>query len=180
MTEFRAFPKIARWNREIIVTEKIDGTNACVVISEEGEVSAQSRTRSITPEDDNFGFAQWVRDNAEELGKLGTGYHYGEWWGSGIQRGYGLPKGERRFSLFNTYRWSNAEVRPKCCHVVPLLAQLHSPCTDDLVEELELLRAHGSRATPFMNPEGIIIFHVASNQSYKITLEKDDKPKGQA
>ena len=34
---------------------------------------------------------------------LVPGRHFGEWWGSGIQRGYGLD--EKTFSLFNAYRW---------------------------------------------------------------------------
>ncbi len=55
--EFTAFPKIPRLNREIIVTEKIDGTNAQVVVTEDGEVRAGSRSRWITPEADNFGYA---------------------------------------------------------------------------------------------------------------------------
>ncbi len=60
-----------------------------------------SRTRWITAQDDNHGFARWVEGNKQELLKLGAGRHFGEWWGSGIQRGYGLQKGEKRFSLFN-------------------------------------------------------------------------------
>ena len=90
--DFVAFPKIARLNREIVITEKIDGTNASIYVSEkDGAVYAGSRTRWITPEDDNFGFARWVRDHADELRTgLGFGVHFGEWWGAGIQRRYGL------------------------------------------------------------------------------------------
>lgn len=51
-----------------------------------------SRTRWITPEDDNYGFAKWANENKEELLKLGIGQHFGEWWGSGIQRGYNLQR----------------------------------------------------------------------------------------
>lgn len=57
--EFVGFPKIPRLNRGIIVTEKIDGSNACIVIDEESDIWAQSRKRIITPEVDNFGFATW-------------------------------------------------------------------------------------------------------------------------
>lgn len=61
MIEFKEFPKIARLNREVIVTEKIDGTNAAVVIGEDGAtIGAQSRSKLITVDDDNFGFARWV------------------------------------------------------------------------------------------------------------------------
>ena len=35
--EYRPFTKIARLSREMVITEKIDGTNACVYIGEDGE-----------------------------------------------------------------------------------------------------------------------------------------------
>ncbi len=173
MIEFREFPKMARFSREIIITEKIDGTNAAVVITKDGQIAAQSRTRLITPDDDNFGFARWVQEHAEELRELGPGHHFGEWWGSGIQRNYGLK--ERRFSLFNVSRWS--ESRPACCHVVPVLYQ--GAFTQAAVEQsMSLLAFDGSRAAlGFMKPEGVVIFHTAANIGFKKTLEKDDQPK---
>jgi hypothetical protein len=58
--EFQEFPKIARLSREIIITEKIDGTNAQILITEEGDFLIGSRTRWITPQDDNYGFAKWA------------------------------------------------------------------------------------------------------------------------
>ena len=87
--EFVEFAKMARLNREVIVTEKIDGTNACVGISEDGRIFAGSRSRWITPQDDNFGFAAWVQAHRDQLLTLGPGRHFGEWWGAGIQRRYG-------------------------------------------------------------------------------------------
>lgn len=50
VTPFAAFPSIARLCRDMIVTEKIDGTNAQVHITEDGQVLAGSRSRWITPE----------------------------------------------------------------------------------------------------------------------------------
>lgn len=177
--KFEAFPKIARLNRDCVITEKIDGTNAQVEILEDGTVLAGSRSRYITLEADNFGFARWVKENEEELRNLGVGRHYGEWWGSGINRGYGLTKGEKRFSLFNVARWSDDAVRPKCCHVVPMLHQ--GPFRTDTIEKvLTVLRNCGSAAAPgFENPEGIIVWHEAARQLFKVTLEGDEKPKGQ-
>lgn len=32
----RSFQKIPRWSRDIIITEKIDGTSACIYIDEAG------------------------------------------------------------------------------------------------------------------------------------------------
>ena len=178
MTEtegFVAFRKIPRYSREMIITEKIDGTNAQVVVTDGGEVLAGSRTRFITPEADNFGFAAWVKAHEDELRGLGPGRHFGEWWGSGIHRGYGLK--EKRFSLFNVSRWENPVTRPACCHCVPVLYQ--GPFGDHGVQTaLETLRAGSVAAPGFMKPEGIVIFHVAGNLMFKKTLEKDEEPKG--
>lgn len=175
MIEFQAFDKIPRLKRGVIVTEKIDGTNACVIVTEDGQVAAQSRTRLITPGDDNFGFALWVSEHAEELKALGPGHHFGEWWGMGIQRRYGLS--EKRFSLFNTARWNDQNPnRPACCGVVPVLAIGDLNSVDAAVDRL---RSAGSVAAPgFMNPEGVVVYHSASRSMFKVTLEKDDEPKG--
>jgi hypothetical protein len=198
---FEPFPKMARLFRDCVVSEKIDGTNAQIVIEvgpfvatggdaepivywQDGgltyRMSAGSRSRWLTPgkTTDNFGFAGWVKDNHEELKKLGEGKHYGEWWGKGIQRGYGLS--EKRFSLFNVARWSDDVVRPACCHVVPTLyrgaftTQSISVCLDDL-------KLHGSFAAPgFMKPEGIVTWHEAARALFKTTLDNDAIPKGMA
>lgn len=183
---FVEFDKIPRFKRNYIITEKIDGTNACVIVGPNGEVNAQSRTRLITPEDDNFGFARWVADHASELAEgLGEGHHFGEWWGGKIQRGYGLT--QKRLSLFNTGRWGDPHgpeptdlvLAPYCCHVVPVLAQGNGSLDDDIGESLARLGALGSVAAPgFMKPEGIVVYHTASRGYYKILLENDEIPKG--
>jgi len=210
-TEFQAFPKIARYSREVIVTEKIDGTNAQVMVVEtdgfpcEGASSVfeqdglallvGSRKRWITPETDNFGFARWARDNAEELLTLGPGRHFGEWWGSGIQRGYGLENGEKRFSLFNVVRWCKhgdtpqqipcgdprtvkmQDVLPACVGLVPVLWRgLFNDL--DVTWILADIAKWGSQAAPrFMHPEGVVIFHVAGCVWFKKTLDHDGEPK---
>ncbi len=217
MDEFTAFPKMARFKRDVVITEKLDGTNAQIHIKpmdptfgddphvlgairdDQGHpclmVKAASRTRYITPDQDNAGFARWVVEHLQELRSLGVGRHYGEWWGQGIQRGYGLS--ERRFSLFNAQRWVRfgteparlpnpnpkatpkyQEVAPDCCHVVPVVYQglFGTSYVDFLLHELE---ATGSQAAPgFMQPEGLVVFHTAANVGFKITLEDDGQPKG--
>lgn len=195
MSEFQEFPKIARFSRDVIVTEKIDGTNACIFIGEDGEFQTGSRTRWITPEADNYGFSTWAHAHKDELMTLGPGRHYGEWWGSGCQRGYDLPKGEKRFSLFNVVRWclhgetpqqiptadprivKMQDVLPPCVGLVPVLWRGRF---DDLDLDAVLadLRQHGSTAAPgFMRPEGVVVFHVAGCVGFKKTLEKDNEPK---
>jgi hypothetical protein len=204
---FEEFPKIARLSRNCVITEKIDGTNAQVHIVEAfdptdysvdesyvlarndaGDVMlAGSRNRYITPSADNFGFAAWVKTNADALWALGPGRHYGEWWGSGIQRGYGLQKGEKRFSLFNTSRWADErdrgkypQDRPVCCGVVPILYQ--GPFdTVAVADILESLAINGSAVSPgFMRPEGVVVYHEAARLYFKKTLDKDEEPKSKA
>jgi hypothetical protein len=174
--EFEPFQKIARLSRECTITEKIDGTNGCIAIGEDGSFHVGSRSRWITPLEDNFNFASWCHMNREELMKLGPGRHYGEWWGAGIQRRYGLS--EKRFSLFNTHKWSDPAVRPACCGVVPVL--FNGLFTQQAVDSvLALLAAEGSKAAPgFMKPEGIIIYHHAAGLYFKKTLDKDEEWKG--
>ena len=190
--QFREFPKMPRLSREIIITEKIDGTNASVFIQNEVleedindptiiaikdglTMRVGSRTRWIIPGDDNYGFATWCLKNNDELFNLGEGHHFGEWWGSGVQHGYNLPKGEKRFSLFNVSRWN--ESRPQCCHVVPELYRGMFD-TQNINEILENLKQNGSVAAPgYMKPEGIIIFYTAGNVGFKKTIERDETPK---
>ena len=233
MMDFVPWAKTPRLFRGMVVSEKIDGTNAAIAIEEwpipvlsmdefhrfidpgtedrtsmstldgrytakvvwlDGKVylvGAQSRKRMITPEEDNFGFARWVFDNAEELVQiLGVGRHYGEWWGSGIQRGYGLTKGEKRFSLFNVKRYepllSSAAMFPGSNLVtegilsqVPVLYE--GPFDLDVIQDqMQTLRTFGSKAAyGFMNPEGVVVFHEAAGQVFKSTLVNDEAPKGQ-
>jgi hypothetical protein len=232
--EFQPWPKIARLNRNIIITEKLDGTNAAIVIVPaidirgigaatvdrmklenpsrtileifdaeallaEGQVTAivngfaiyaQSRNKFITPgkSTDNYGFAGWVRENAEALvATLGEGTHFGEWWGAGIQRGYGLTGGDKRFSLFNAQRWGKEVVwrdgseipalgRIRGLGVVPVLydGTFHQSAID---RAFRLLRDEGSQAAPgFLTPEGIVVYHTAARTSFKVTLEGDAAP----
>lgn len=121
--EFEPWPNTARLFRDVTITEKLDGTNACVIFKHvpeggvEGDpitvfdnkegvyaVYAQSRNRLITPSADNAGFARYVKTFAPELFHvLGEGRHYGEWWGHRIGRKYDMPV--RVFSTFNTAAW---------------------------------------------------------------------------
>lgn len=173
--KFIEFPKIPRFSREIFITEKIDGTNAQIYIKDDGTFLTGSRNGWITPEKDNFGFSRWAHENKAELMKLGKGAHHGEWWGSGIQRGYGLK--EKRFSLFNTSKWTR-ENAPACCWVVPIIYRGLFE-SSAILNSLNELVTKGSFAAPgFMNPEGIVIFHVAGRIFFKKTIKKDDEYKG--
>lgn len=190
--EFKPFPKIARYSRLVTVSEKIDGSNGSIHITEDGQFLTASRSQFITPEKDNHGFSRWAHEHRDELLTLGPGSHFGEWWGSSIQRGYGIK--EKRFSLFNVKRWvlhgqepkqiptgdprlvKMQQVLPPCVGLVPVL-------WEGMFDEINMyvntvmtrLEVGGSVAAPgFMNPEGIVIFHSAGNVMFKKTFEKDD------
>jgi hypothetical protein len=193
--EFRKWSKIPRLNRDMVITEKIDGTNACVgveyqalvenpedalAVIEDYYIFAGSRKRWLVKDvkggiNDNFGFGRWVQENSEELFQLGPGRHYGEWWGQGIQRKYGLD--HRKFSLFNTSMWGYPDERPDCCDVVPILYS--GPFNTEMINMVVASLASGSVAAPgFTDPEGVVVFHTAANQLFKVTCKDDDVPKG--
>jgi hypothetical protein len=171
------------------ITEKIDGTNGVIFIKPQDDLAyadfpdfaTGSRNRWITPDDDNHGFAKWAHGHSTILTSLlGPGWHYGEWWGKGINSRYGNLAPNKRFALFNTHRWS-----PIADHfnelpvmVVPIIRQ--GIFESGLVlEAMSFLRANGSVAAPgCLNPEGVMIYHHAANQYFKKTLIDDESPKG--
>ena len=166
--EFKPWPKITRVEnrRTPVFTEKIDGTNACIIITEDGQFGCQSRNRLITPEADNYGFASWVWSHMEQLISMGPGHHYGEWWGLGIGRGY--DQKEKRFSLFNTQRWGEHNPNtPPCVSVVPRLP------VNSVEEARQFLTENGSVAAPgFKKPEGAVMFDRDTETYFKIIMDK--------
>lgn len=215
LVEFNEWPKTPRLFRDIIVTEKLDGTNSHILITQIAKnyedpnmltyfygpdastwgVFAGSRKKFVTPgkQTDNYGFAQWVKDNIEDVKKLGPGRHYGEWWGNGIQRGYGMKN--KMFSLFNVTRWCLHDREPQeiqsewanekkyqdklppSIGLVPILYRglFSTPRIDEILSNL---REYGSVAAPgFMKPEGIVVHHTQSMHNYKVLLENDQQPK---
>lgn len=196
--EFKKFPSIARYSRDCVITEKIDGTNAQITITEDGQFLTGSRNQWITPEDDNYGFSKWAHENKEELMKLGVGSHYGEWWGQGIQCKYGMDR--KVFSLFNVKRWARIgdplkeykpfnpkeestfqEYAPSCCDVVPVLFE-GDFTTENILETMSRLSMTGSIAAKiygvdFSQPEGVVIYHKHGGVLFKKTFKNDEKGK---
>lgn len=148
--EFVPWPKTPRLFKEsMIITEKIDGTNAAIGIVKLTDVTpgdvfwdaavtwdaageqayliyAQSRNRIITPVaasgnkgSDNYQFAEWVWSNSESLLRV-----LGEGLHFGEWWGAGIARNygqtSRHFSLFNTSRWGWLD-RPEArlAHGVP-------------------------------------------------------------
>jgi hypothetical protein len=198
--EFTPWAKIPRLtNEEMTITEKIDGTNACVVIlpfdtshhdmvksgyaklyggvEAEFTFATQSRKRFIKPgkDTDNAGFAAWAFENMGALiDTLGYGKHYGEWYGRGIQRSYGLM--EKRFALFNPWRYTDVELSLDGLQVVPTLytGNVHATAIQDT---LYSLREFGSVAVPGQKAEGVIVQHKLSGSTYKAFVDDDGIPK---
>ena len=176
---FEKFPSIKRLNRGCVVTEKIDGTNAQIMFDEYGGILCGSRKREITPDTDNFGFARWAYDNQDALfNVLGEGRHYGEWWGSGIQRRYGKENGDKVFSLFNTGRFGRRDTdEVEGLDVAPVL-YAGDFSSESINQVMLALKDSGSIAAKgFMKPEGIVVYHSQINQMFKVTFEHDDTGK---
>jgi len=187
---FEKFPSLSRLKRNCVITEKIDGTNAQICFNATGNILVGSRKRQIWPEGtagknkgcDNSGFAGWAYSLKEELfAFLGEGRHFGEWAGAGIQRRYGLDK--KVFLLFNTSRFGPGrqeipeKLITKGLGSVPVLYQ--GVFTTDAIDTImDNLLLNGSHLNNFPKPEGIVIYHVALRDYFKVTYDHDMTGKG--
>lgn len=171
---FKSWPKTTRLYSDVIITEKIDGTNCAIIFGEtpyglgageyteggglvidgrEAVINTQSRNQLCTPSKDHMGFATWAYDNADALfDVLGFGYHYGEWTIHGVDK--------PMFFLFNTYRWTDKISKLQSANsqlsVVPVLYE--GKYSTEVVENtLEFLRIHGSQVTKSV-PEGVCVY----------------------
>lgn len=194
MPEFVSWGSTPRLFKNMKITEKLDGTNGCIAIID-GVVSAQSRKRLITPKDDNFGFARWVYENAGALTDvLGYGYHYGEWYGEGIQ-GNKLGVDGRYFGLFHPWRYRDNDLEQvDNLTTVPWLHNeaVHGPADHKTISNtLSILGWGGSKATgaysaPYARklsyrrpvPEGIIVW-LGDGSKHKVLSEDDSLHKWQ-
>ncbi len=96
-------------------TVKCHGTNASIGYDvSTGEIWVQSRSRIITPEDDNMGFASFVHANLDSIRcmfediEFGNMYNdddtiivFGEWCGGNIQKGVALSQLQKQFIIFD-------------------------------------------------------------------------------
>jgi hypothetical protein len=80
---------------------KLHGTNAAIQCHADGRVIAQSRSQVITPENDNMGFARWVKENEKHWSNCSNLIFFGEWCGPGVQGGVALGQIPRKsFAVF--------------------------------------------------------------------------------
>ena len=167
--ELQPYGKTARYdNMMVTITEKLDGTNGCVVVQDGVVVGAQSRKRKIKVGDDNFAFAGYIENNKDELTTLGDGYHYGEWCGPGIQQNpHNLT--EKTFFLFNTFR--PADTLPSCVKNVPILFQGEFEGNDQLDQIMSDLVV--SAAESGYKPEGVIVYFHGFRSLAKYTFQNN-------
>lgn len=193
---FEAWPKTKHIDKvlgSVLVTEKIDGTNACVVFDDNGGMFVQSRNRIITPATDNQGFARWAYHYQDDLFYvLGPGRHFGEWWGQKIGRTYNM--GHNVFSLFNTQRFVKTDslgismetraAETQIADQISSVPQLYygpygTPSMDVAIEEL---RTGSSRAATrygvdYTNPEGVCFYFREFDKVAKLVFANPGKHK---
>ena len=94
-------------------TVKLHGTNASRSINQDGEQWSGSRSKIITPESDNAGFATFCHSKNSVFERLFelipfNGYDYitifGEWCGQGIQKGVAIAELPKMFVVFDIKR----------------------------------------------------------------------------
>lgn len=106
-------------NSAVYVSAKLDGTNACVWVDEDGKIKCGSRKREINVDDDNAGFAKWAYsdDNiAKKIRKFVIDHPeliiYGEWMGSskfvGFIKDYN-KEALNHFYIFDVFDIGNME-----------------------------------------------------------------------
>lgn len=173
----KKWPKIPRLeDLSCLITEKLDGMNAIIGIDKNGNIKPGNRNGWITPDNDNHGFAQFVYDNADELLKLGPGYHYGEWVGRGINRKYN--KTDRALYLFNEYKYHDLENLPDGVKFVPLIDMFSLGdefSFDRILESIEQFTTtcNGKSLLDLKTPcEGVIIQFIGTDTKIKIIWNK--------
>ena len=184
--QFEEFSKIGRLNKECTITEKIDGVNGQITFDEDGNMLVGSRRREIFPEGtegkpkgcDQNGLAQWAyKHQALLFDYLGTGRHFGEWAGKGINKRYPRLTG-KQFFLFNTFQWETKDnpipdnLLCAGLTVVPILAI--APFSTELVDKTMADLKNGGSCLSGDNPEGIVIYHHGLSTYMKVTFDFDE------
>lgn len=179
--DFKAYPKTQRLSNEIVtIAEKIDGTNGVLHVDHQSRtVLAGSRSKWLINDGsrswDNHGFGAWVKENEEKLLNLPEGLHYGEWYGKGINRNYGMK--DRKLMLFNRSRYQNILEEGDFPTELELETVISLVSVSELPEEALRIKARvdkeGSYHVPgFMKTEGVIFRFQLSAKVYKEVWDK--------
>ena len=161
-------------------TIKLHGTNASVCYDEFNGLWVQSRNSVITPEEDNQGFADFVRKNKNEFvklidilkninnidTKLYTITLYGEWCGKNIQKGVALTQIDKCFVIFDA-KMSKISTPSEDIKTEDMKTE---DMKTDLWLEVDLKE---------LSSEKNRIFNIYSYDTYEVTVDLDNLDKTQ-
>lgn len=195
---YPSFSSIERLeNIYCVISEKIDGTNGLIQIDYKYDWNGQryddhlvqfgSRNRYITTTDDNAGFANYFTPHiasictlAESLINYGDNdnpkqdwpiYIYGEWFGKGIQRGYGLDeKYFMPFSSFYAEHMIKAGIPNIMMPNIMYTGKFSLEVVDNCMNRLTSGGFH-TLITNYDYPEGVVIYFPKYNFRLKQTFE---------
>ena len=120
-------------------TVKLHGTNAGIGFSIPHGIWAQSRTRVITPDNDNYGFAFYVHENKERFSDMlkkmaehfevdlntHTIYCFGEFFGDKIQKSMAISGLPKSFAIFDAVAVSLDNTEPRWLDVTVTDFHMH-------------------------------------------------------
>ena len=188
---YNSFPSIERLeNIYCIISEKIDGTNGLIEINETN-VRFGSRNRYVFFNDDNAGFANFFRDYEARFKDAAKDIItdesyplriYGEWFGCGIQRNYGLK--DKFFMPFHLF-YSKKLIEYQIPNIVTPNIMYAGKFSIEVVDAcMQQLKLDGSGVVKnYKQPEGIVIFFPKYNFRLKETFDgakwKDALPKSE-
>ena len=170
---------------------KLDGTNASVWAGLNGEVKTGSRNREVTPEDDNAGFAAYVRDNKDiqEFMRIHTHLRlHGEWLCPHTIKTY-VDDAWRKFYIFDifdqeqdrllTYPEIVVALNGHDINHIPPICTVNDPLPSQLIEiaskNTYLMKEGGIgegivvKRYDFKNFQGETIFAKVIHESFKHT-----------
>lgn len=195
---YPSFPSIERLeNLHCVITEKIDGTNGLIEYWIDSnpnhfpycQVRFGSRNRYITTTDDNSGFANFFFSHKSRILEIIGNLEepptqsiriYGEWFGKGIQRGYGLD--QKYFMPFSSF-WAEKMIEAGIPNIKePAILYTGKFIEAEVDHQMGILKFDGSHVVPgYRNPEGIVIYFSHYNFRLKQTFTgpkwQTDEPK---
>ena len=142
-------------NGTCYLTYKIDGTNGCIFLKDDGTIGFGSRRRELSLDNDNASFMSAIVNNPLLYHELKLFFElkpdiiiYGEWLVPGTLKTYNKDAW-RKFYVFDMYDTTTNKYIPyeemKCLirnnfavlDVIPLLAKLENPTQEDIEKLLD-------------------------------------------
>ena len=167
---------------EVHLSYKIDGSNGCIYLKDNGELGFGSRKRELSITEDNMGFmATFVTDKSlyikfEEILKKNPNFIiYGEWLVPVTIKRYGKDAW-RKFYVFDVFNNEDGTYLPFNTYkemldeygllYIPEISVLNNPSEDDIKEYLD-------KTGEFLITEGLGEGIVIKNYDYKKNMEEE-------